>query len=97
MPDAGFFLDLPDVNGVDCWPAQMRSVFNLSGAYLTTPLLTQPVTGAHAEHAKYEEQAAALRGRARAAEEAVAAADARAAAGAPPERPAPRPSVEPAA
>lgn len=28
LPDAGFFLDLPDKDGVDCWPGQMRSLFD---------------------------------------------------------------------
>lgn len=31
LPDAGFFLDLPDRNGVDCWPGQMRSLYNVTG------------------------------------------------------------------
>jgi len=29
LPDAGFFLDLKDRSGIDCWPAQMRSVFEV--------------------------------------------------------------------
>eukprot|EP00927_Polykrikos_kofoidii_P038249 TRINITY_DN32572_c0_g1_i1.p1 TRINITY_DN32572_c0_g1~~TRINITY_DN32572_c0_g1_i1.p1 ORF type:complete len:423 (-),score=61.80 TRINITY_DN32572_c0_g1_i1:36-1304(-) len=33
LPDAGFFLDLPDKDGIDCWPAQMRSIFEVSGGY----------------------------------------------------------------
>lgn len=33
MPDAGFFLDLPDKDGVDCWPNQMRSVWDISNGY----------------------------------------------------------------
>merc|ERR550532_457861 len=30
LPDAGFFLDLPDRNGVDCWPGQMRSLYGMA-------------------------------------------------------------------
>jgi len=33
LPDAGFFLDLKDVNDVDCWPSQMRSIWNVSNGY----------------------------------------------------------------
>mmetsp|Transcript_124151 Transcript_124151/g.386616 ORF Transcript_124151/g.386616 Transcript_124151/m.386616 type:complete len:382 (+) Transcript_124151:292-1437(+) len=33
LPDAGFFLDMKDKDGIDCWPAQMRSVFNVSNGY----------------------------------------------------------------
>ena len=33
MPDAGFFLDLPDRTGVSCWPNQMKSVWKLANAY----------------------------------------------------------------
>lgn len=29
----GFFLDLKDKDGIDCWPAQMRSVFEISNGY----------------------------------------------------------------
>ena len=36
------------------WPAADQLLFNTSGAYLTTPLLTQPITGAHAEHMSYK-------------------------------------------
>jgi hypothetical protein len=32
------------------WPAADQLLFNVSGTYLTPPWLTQPVTGAHAEH-----------------------------------------------
>lgn len=32
IPDAGFFLDRTDVNGIDCWPNQMRSLAAVSGA-----------------------------------------------------------------
>mmetsp|Transcript_84949 Transcript_84949/g.177534 ORF Transcript_84949/g.177534 Transcript_84949/m.177534 type:complete len:523 (-) Transcript_84949:80-1648(-) len=28
LPDAGFFLNLPDKDGIDCWPAQMKSLFD---------------------------------------------------------------------
>ena len=31
MPDAGFFLDLPSYKGENCWPVQMRSLFNVTG------------------------------------------------------------------
>jgi len=33
IPDAGFFLNLPNENGQNLWPEQMKSVFALSGAY----------------------------------------------------------------
>lgn len=33
LPDAGFFLDLKDKDHIDCWPAQMRSLYNLTGGY----------------------------------------------------------------
>lgn len=33
LPDAGFFLDLHDKDGIDCWPSQMRSVFETANAY----------------------------------------------------------------
>ncbi|CAE6961959.1 PAE5 [Symbiodinium natans] len=33
LPDAGFFLDVPDHQGVRCWPNQMISLFNVSGGY----------------------------------------------------------------
>jgi hypothetical protein len=37
------------------WPAADQLIFNLSrGVYLTPPLLTQPVFGAHTEHTKYK-------------------------------------------
>jgi len=29
-PDAGFFLDLPDYTGTDCWPNQMRSMLEVA-------------------------------------------------------------------
>lgn len=31
IPDAGFFLDLRDKDGVDCWPNMMRSLFGIIG------------------------------------------------------------------
>lgn len=33
LADAGFFLDLPNMKGVRCWPNQMRSIFNISNGY----------------------------------------------------------------
>lgn len=33
LPDAGFFLDVPDHEGVRCWPNQMIGLFNVSGGY----------------------------------------------------------------
>ncbi|CAE8606148.1 unnamed protein product [Polarella glacialis] len=33
LPDAGFFLDLPDRWGTSSWPRQMRSIFNVSNGY----------------------------------------------------------------
>lgn len=33
LPDAGFFLNLPDIHGRSCWPAQMRSLFDVAAAY----------------------------------------------------------------
>lgn len=33
LPDAGFFLDLPTWQGVDVWPAQMRSMASVSNSY----------------------------------------------------------------
>jgi len=33
LPDAGFFLDLRDKDGIDCWPAQMRSLFEVANGY----------------------------------------------------------------
>lgn len=33
LPDAGFFLNLKDKDGIDCWPSQMISVFNVSKGY----------------------------------------------------------------
>lgn len=33
LPDAGFFLDAPDKDGVNCWPSQMRSVFDVADGY----------------------------------------------------------------
>lgn len=33
LPDAGFFLDLKDKDGIDCWPAQMRSLFGIIDGY----------------------------------------------------------------
>jgi len=33
IPDAGFFLDLRDERGVDCWPSQMRSLMDTIGGY----------------------------------------------------------------
>jgi hypothetical protein len=33
MPDAGFFLDLPNVEGQDIWPDQMRSLFSVADGY----------------------------------------------------------------
>mmetsp|Transcript_65854 Transcript_65854/g.157387 ORF Transcript_65854/g.157387 Transcript_65854/m.157387 type:complete len:546 (-) Transcript_65854:54-1691(-) len=32
LPDAGFFLDVPDVSGKLCWQNQMRSVYELANA-----------------------------------------------------------------
>ena len=31
LADAGFFLDLPDLSGIRCWPRQLISLFNISG------------------------------------------------------------------
>ena len=39
------------------WPAADQLVFNQSGAYLTTPMITQPITGSHAEHLAYKKVA----------------------------------------
>ena len=36
------------------WPAADQLLFNLSGSYITTPILTQPVSGSHVEHTKYK-------------------------------------------
>lgn len=36
-------------------PCPWQLLFNLSGAYLTPPILTQPARGAHAEHLKYKQ------------------------------------------
>ena len=36
-------------------PSQL--LFNVSGSYLSVPLLTQPVEGAHAEHASFKRDA----------------------------------------
>jgi hypothetical protein len=33
LPDAGFFLDLKDKDGMDCWPSQMRSIFEVSNGF----------------------------------------------------------------
>lgn len=33
LPDAGFFLDLKDKDGINCWPAQMRSLFDVANGY----------------------------------------------------------------
>mmetsp|Transcript_87301 Transcript_87301/g.211784 ORF Transcript_87301/g.211784 Transcript_87301/m.211784 type:complete len:459 (-) Transcript_87301:22-1398(-) len=33
IPDAGFFLNMRDKDGIDCWPAQMRSLFDVSNGY----------------------------------------------------------------
>jgi len=33
LPDAGFFLDIRDKDGVDCWPSQMRSLFDVANGY----------------------------------------------------------------
>lgn len=33
LPDAGFFLDLRDKDGIDCWPSQMRSLFDVANGY----------------------------------------------------------------
>jgi len=33
LPDAGFFLDRKDKDGIDCWPNMMRSLFGLNGGY----------------------------------------------------------------
>jgi len=32
IPDAGFFLDVPDVQGNPCWQAQMRSIYTIARA-----------------------------------------------------------------
>lgn len=31
LPDAGFFVEMRDTKGVSCWPAQMRSLFEVIG------------------------------------------------------------------
>ena len=36
------------------WPAADQLLFNLSGAYVTTPRVTQRVDGSHSEHAEYK-------------------------------------------
>ena len=36
------------------WPAADQLLFNISHAFIMPPLLTQPITGAHAEHIKYK-------------------------------------------
>merc|ERR1712159_919684 len=33
LPDAGFFLDRRDKDGIDCWPNQMQSIWNVSNGY----------------------------------------------------------------
>lgn len=33
LPDAGFFLNLQHKDGYDCWPSQMRSLFDISNGY----------------------------------------------------------------
>ncbi|CAJ1402342.1 unnamed protein product [Effrenium voratum] len=33
LADAGFFLDLPDIKGIRCWPNQIISLFNVSRGY----------------------------------------------------------------
>jgi len=33
LPDAGFFLDLPDRTNASCWPAQMKSLFEVANGY----------------------------------------------------------------
>ena len=32
LPDAGFFLDLPAIDGTDCWPNQMRSMASVTNS-----------------------------------------------------------------
>jgi len=33
LPDAGFFLNLPDKDGINCWPLQMKGLFDIIGNY----------------------------------------------------------------
>jgi hypothetical protein len=42
------------------YPVADQILFNVSGAYVTQPLLTQPADGAHFEHAKYKRTARAF-------------------------------------
>ena len=39
------------------WPAADQLIFNMSAAFLSAPLLTQPVEGAHAEHSTFKRDA----------------------------------------
>ena len=39
------------------WPAADQLIFNMSAAFLSAPLLTQPVEGAHAEHSSFKQDA----------------------------------------